>query len=274
MPTNLPAEWYLCEKRLSGAKTSEEKVELMKQLISLTPRHKGTEHLLANLRKRLSRLKDELEVRSMKSSSAKQEAVRKSGDILVSIIGLTQSGKSTLLKRLTNASVDIGSQPYTTKELATGVCFFEGVNIQFVEIPSFFLKKDMSIAHTSDLLLILDKNPKDAENIEQFLKENKLQNNRKVFYSNFRSDNELLKNVITQSDFIRIFTRPVGREVGKKAIVLRKGSSIKDLVNKINEHWLEGFKFARIFDNTKFSGRQVGLKYIFKDNDTVEIHMI
>ncbi|MBI4010570.1 MAG: TGS domain-containing protein [Candidatus Aenigmarchaeota archaeon] len=274
MPTNLPKEYFLIEKDYSRAKTLDEKIELLKKLISSVPKHKGTEHLLADLRKRLSKLKDELEVRSRKSSSAKKEAVRKSGDILVSILGLTQSGKSTLLKRLTNASVDIGSQPYTTKELATGVCFFEGVNVQFVEIPSFFRKKDMNIAHTSDLLLILDKNPNDAENIEQFLKENKLQNKRKIFYSNFRSDNELLKNVIIQSDFIRVFTKPVGREVGKKAIVLRKGSSIKDLVKKINEHWLEGFKFARIFDNTKFSGRQVGLEYTLKDKDTVEIHMM
>ena len=274
MPTNLPKEYFLIEEEYRRAKTLGEKIELFKKLISAVPKHKGTEHLLADLRKRLSRLRDELEVASRKSAGRKQETIKKSGDILVSIIGLTQSGKSTLIKRLTSASINIGSQPYATKEPITGVCLFEGVNIQFVEIPSFFHKKDMSIAHASDLLLVMDKNSKDAENIERIIKDNKLQNKGKIFYSDSRGDSELLKNVIIQSGFIRVFTKPIGRDVSKKAIVIRKGSSIKDFVRKINEKWLKSFKFARVFDDTKFSGRQVGLEYTLKDNDVVEIHTL
>ena len=272
MPTNLPKQYFLIEEEYRRARNLDEKVELLKKLIAAVPKHKGTEHLLADLKKRLSKFRGELEVRSRKSVGRKQETIKKSGDIFVSIIGLTQSGKSTLIKRLTTASIDIGSQPYATKEPVTGVCLFEGVNIQFVEIPSFFHKKDMSIAHASDLLLIMDKNSKDAENIEQILKDNKLQNKGRVFYSDFRGDSELLKNLITQSGFIRVFAKPVGRDVSKKAIVIMKGSSIKDFVRKINENWINGFKFARVFDSTRFSGRQVGLEYVLKDKDVVEIH--
>jgi len=275
MPTNLPAEWYLCEKRLSGAKTSEEKVELMKQLISLTPRHKGTEHLLANLRKRLSRLKDDLERKSRKSGARSQETIKKSGDILVSIIGFTQSGKSTLLKSLTNAPVEIGSNPYTTKEPATGVCFFEGVNIQFVEIPSFFHKRDMSIVHASDLILLLSNNQKDLEKLEKILRNNKLEGKHKIIFNSYsKGYAKLLGQILNDGNFIRIFTKPMGKKAGEKAIVLKKGSALRELVRKINESWINNFKFARIFDDTKFSGRQVGLEYNLKDKDVVEIHMM
>ena len=60
MPANLPAKWYVLNEKIKEARDLEEKVELLKKLISITPRHKGTENLLADLRKRLSRLKKEL----------------------------------------------------------------------------------------------------------------------------------------------------------------------------------------------------------------------
>ena len=277
MQTNLPKEYYLVEKEYSKAKTLDKKVELLKQLISAVPKHKGTEHLLADLRKRLSRFEDDLERKSKKSGKSGKESIRKSGDILVSIIGLTQSGKSKLLKSLTRANVDIGSTPYTTKEPITGVCFFEGVNIQFVEIPSFFLKKDMSIAHNSNLLLILVKTWDELDKLDEILKENKLENKKRIVLENFQAEDnhlELLNNVIKESNVVRVFTKPIGKPAERKAVVMKAGSTVKDLIEKINEIWLKGFKFVRIFDNSRFSGRKVGLDYILKDKDTVEIHIL
>ena len=277
MPTNLPKEYYIVEKEYSKAKTLDRKTELLKQLISAVPKHKGTEHLLADLRKRLSRFEDDLERKSRKSGKSGKESIRKSGDILVSIIGLTQSGKSNLLKSLTRANVDVGSTPYTTKEPITGVCFFEGVNIQFVEIPSFFLKKDMSIAHNSSLLLILVKNWKELDKLDEILEENKLENKKRIVLENFQAEDnhlELLNNVIKESNVVRVFTKPIGKPAEKKAVVMKIGSTVKDLIKKINEIWLKDFKFVRIFDNSQFSGRKVGLDYILKDKDTVEIHIL
>ena len=277
MPTNLPKEYFLIEEDYRKARNLDEKAELLKKLISSVPKHKGTEHLLADLRKKLSKLKDEMEIRSRKSAS-KQETIKKSGDILVSIIGFTQSGKSTFLKAFTRASVEVDSKPYTTKEPATGVCFFEGVNIQFVEIPSFFLKKHMSIAHSSDIVLLMHRNQADLEGLEAILGANKL-GDRKIlalanldFQNSAENRSELLERIIEESNIVRVFTKPIGKNIGKKAIVLKVGSVVRDLVEKINTTWLKSFKFARIFDKTKFSGRRVGFGYILKDNDIVEIH--
>ena len=52
MPANLPAEWYILNEKIKEAKSLEEKIELIKKLIGITPKHKGTENVLADLRRR------------------------------------------------------------------------------------------------------------------------------------------------------------------------------------------------------------------------------
>lgn len=173
MPTNLPREWSLIENEYREAKELDKKIEALKRLIAATPKHKGCENLLADLRRKLSKLEDQLEKKS-KRSTAKKDVIKKTGDLMVSIIGVTQSGKSTLLKTLTNASAEIGYREYTTKEPITGVSFFEGVDIQFVEIPSFFLKNHMNIVHGSDLILLLARNQVELDKLENILKETEL----------------------------------------------------------------------------------------------------
>jgi hypothetical protein len=275
MPVNAGPQYFSAEEKYSKARTIEEKIAALKEMIKFSPKHKGAENLLADLKKRLSKLEDELERKSRRSTSTQKEVIKKTGDILVSIIGLTQSGKSTLLKSLTNAKVEISSTPYTTKEPITGVSLFEGVHIQFVEIPSFFLKRHMNIAHASDLLLLLSKNQDDLNKLEEILKENKLENKKKIILENLDKDHsKLLEKIIKESNVVRAFTKPVGKNIGEKAIVLKNGSTVEDVIVRINKNWLKNFKFARIFDNTEFSGRKVGLGYTLKDRDIVEIHVL
>ncbi|MEM5811950.1 MAG: GTPase [Candidatus Aenigmatarchaeota archaeon] len=272
MPANLPKEWFVVEKEYLEERNLERKIELLKKLISVTPKHKGTENLLAELRKRLSKLEEQLEKKSRKQI-AKQASIKKSGDLLVAIIGLTKSGKSYLLNALTNAKAEVSSQPYTTKEPITGICFFEGVSIQFVEIPSFFLPRHMSIARIADLLLVLANTDEERIEMEKIIKENKI-DKKKIFWSISNKDYEkLLKNIIEEAEIIRVFTKPIGKEKEEKALVLKKGSTVKDLIEKINENWIKSFKFARVFDNTPFSGRRVGLNYLLKDKDIIELHI-
>ena len=272
MPANLSAEWYLVDEEYRKTKDLNKKIELLKKLISVTPKHKGTENLLADLRKKLSRLEDEVERKSRKAGR-KTETIKKTGDLLVSIIGLAQSGKSTLLKNLTNASVEVSNVPYTTKEPVTGVCFFEGVSIQLVEIPSFFLRKHMAIAHSSDLLLLLLREEKDSEKLYKILEENNLREKKRIVWlSSCKDYHKLLSEILKESKIVRVFAKPVGKPVEGKPVVMKEGSSLKDFIEKVNRSWLKTFKFARIFDDSKFSGRKVGLEYLLKDKDVVEVH--
>ena len=284
MPTNLPREWYLLEEKFRNEKNLEKKIELLKELIGITPKHKGTENLLADLRRRLAKLEEMLEKKN-KKTGRRIKSIEKSGDILVSILGFTQVGKSTLLKTLTNANVEIDNKPYTTKEPVTGVCFYKGVYIQFVEIPSFFLKEHLSICHSSDLLLLLVRNEEELKELEKILERNKLKDkpkivttktiNKSVLLENIEASkefSELLDGILREIKIIRVFMKPPGKEVEKRAVVLKDGATIKDLIEKLNASWLKSFKFARIFDKTEFSGRRVGLDYQLKDEDIVELH--
>lgn len=285
MPANLPAEWYALNEKIKEAKSLEEKIELLKKLISITPKHKGTENLLADLRKRLAKLRKLSEKK--KKRIGRKPLIEKVGDILVSIIGLTNSGKSLLLKKLTNASVEISERPFSTITPKTGVCFYKGVRIQFVEIPSFFTSEHLSIAHNSDILIILIRKLSELNEIKN--KIGKLYETKKkiiVFNGNENFENFLSFNLITQQNFtkllnkildesgiIRVFTKPPGKKVEEKALILKKGSKVRDAILKINKSFLENFKFAKIYDNSKFSPKKVGLDYELKDGDILEIHV-
>jgi len=284
MPANLPREWYILEEKFRNEKDLEKKIEFLRELIGITPKHKGTENLLAELRRRLAKLEEMLERRSRKVGR-KVKLIEKSGDILVSILGFTQVGKSTVLRVLTNANVEISDKPYTTKEPVTGICFYKGVYIQFVEIPSFFLKEHLSICHSSDLLLLLVRNEEELEELEKIIEQNKLKNkprivversiNKSMFPENVginRDFSELLNGILKRIKVVRVFMKPPGKEIEKRAVVLKEGATIKDLIERLNTTWLKTFKFARIFDKTEFSGRRVGLDYQLKDEDIVELH--
>lgn len=271
MPTNLPGDWYAIEEEYREEKDLKKKIDLLKKLISATPKHKGTENLLADLRRKLSKLEEMLEKKSKKYGK-RQVGIKKTGDILVSILGVTQSGKSTLLKELTKARVEIGSEPYTTKEPVTGVCFYEGVLIQFVEIPSFFLPRDLAIAHSSNVLLILANSVEESRIVERVIEENNIKKKRIYWKKEDKDYNKLLEKIIEEADVIRVFTKPIGKEVENRAIVLKNGSTLQDMIEKINSAWLKTFRFARVYDNSNFSGKRVGLSYILKDKDIIEIH--
>ena len=278
MPANLPREWYVLEEKVREEKDLKRKIELLEELIKITPKHKGTENLLAELRRRLSKLEETLERKSRKSKKT-AKTIEKNGDILVSILGFTQVGKSTLLRALTNANVEISSKPYTTKEPTTGVCFYKGIYIQFVEIPSFFLKEHLSICHSSDLLLLLVRSENELDDLEMILKKNKLEGKPRVIIKNDSSidsftqnTSKMLDEIIKKVGIVRVFMKPPGKEIEKRAVVLKEGATLKDLIEKLNPNWLKTFKFARIFDKTEFSGRRVGLEYRLKDEDVVELH--
>ena len=56
MPTNLPPDYYDIEERYRAATTNEEKIEYLNEMMAVIPKHKGTDKLRADLRRRLSKL--------------------------------------------------------------------------------------------------------------------------------------------------------------------------------------------------------------------------
>lgn len=166
MPTNLPAEARHKLAEYQAARTLEEKIEVLKEALSLIPDHKGTEKLRRQLRKRLAELRLELEERkTRKTGGGLQEfSVKKEGWAQAALIGATNSGKSSLLKALTGAPTPIAQYPLTTRKPYLGMMVYSGCEIQIVDPPSLltedgeetnFAAKSIGLARNSDLLLIV-----------------------------------------------------------------------------------------------------------------------
>lgn len=135
MSANLPPEYYEAEKVFRAAKTSEEKIRALEEMIRVTPHHKGTDKILGKLRQRIKKLKEQLEKKSGTARRGFLYGVKKEGAAQVMLVGLPNSGKSALLDALTNAEPQVAPWPFTTRAPQPGMMFFENIQIQLVDLP-------------------------------------------------------------------------------------------------------------------------------------------
>ncbi|MBS7287962.1 MAG: 50S ribosome-binding GTPase [Candidatus Freyarchaeota archaeon] len=139
MPVNLGAEAQVALKKLEEAKTKEEQIQAIEELLAKMSKHKGTEKLERQLKKRLARLREEVErEKARRAKSAPSFNIKKEGGGQVVLVGLTNSGKSLLLNRLTGADAKVGDYPFTTTFPEVGILDFGGAMIQIVESPPLF----------------------------------------------------------------------------------------------------------------------------------------
>ncbi len=136
MPANLTPEYFKAEKWYKSATTNEEKILALERMLSVMPKHKGTDHLKADLRRKLSKLKD--------TSTQQKKGGGKHVDIFhvprggagqIVLLGTPNSGKSSLVGALTNAKVNVADFPFATNGPVPGMVMFEDVPIQLVDMP-------------------------------------------------------------------------------------------------------------------------------------------
>ncbi|MHA1211583.1 MAG: GTPase [Candidatus Heimdallarchaeota archaeon] len=141
MSTNLSPEAKLAEQEYSEANTIEEKIVKLEAFISLIPKHKATEKMVARLRSRLTKYKSELDDRKRRLKSLSKGptwVLPKEGDAQVSFVGLANAGKSHLIKVLTGANVKVANYPFATEKPEPGVLDCDGAIIQLIDLPSIF----------------------------------------------------------------------------------------------------------------------------------------
>lgn len=83
---------------------------------------------------------------------------------------------------------------------------------------------------------------------------------------------ELKEKIWRSLNLIKVYTKSPNKPKDAPALALEKDSTVEDLAREIHKDFLKTFKFARIFNSTKFSGKKVGLDYKLQDSDIVEIH--
>jgi len=136
MPANLPPHYHEAEKRYRAARTVPEKVAALQEMLALMPKHKGTDHLKADLRARIARHLEELDhPTASRGGRPYPFAIRKEGAGQAVLVGPPNSGKSSLLAALTGANVRVGAYPFTTQVPEPGMLRFENIHIQVVDTP-------------------------------------------------------------------------------------------------------------------------------------------
>ena len=144
MPTNTSPEFD--RQRIIYEETEDlaQRIVELEKLLSLAPRHKGAERMKGDYRKKLATLKAQLQKkkeqdRARRGGGGPEEGVvRKEGAGQICLIGVTNSGKSTLINGVTNADLDVGDYPFTTPIPTPAMLTLEDINIQLVELPGVF----------------------------------------------------------------------------------------------------------------------------------------
>lgn len=137
MPTNVPPQYREAEERFREAKSTGAKIASLQEMLALMPKHKGTDHLKAQLRARLSRLMDELEGQSSGPGQARTDlfSLPKEGAGRATLVGLSNVGKSLLVARATGAKTKVGAYELSTQEPVPGMLPHKDVHIQLVDTP-------------------------------------------------------------------------------------------------------------------------------------------
>ena len=159
MPTNLPPEYFEVEKRYRAAESIREKIDCLEELLSTIPKHKGTDKLRADLRRRLSKLKDASGARKGVSRHESLFHIDKEGAGQVAVVGPANVGKSALVATLTNASPEVADYPFTTWTPTPGMMLVENVQIQLIDTPPLdrdYVEPDLlDLIRRSDLILLV-----------------------------------------------------------------------------------------------------------------------
>ena len=137
MPANLPPEYFEADRRYKQASTTAEKIAALEDLITTVPKHKGTDHLRADLRRKLSQLNKEAQEQRKKKGGGRDSLynVPREGAAQIAIVGFANSGKSSILANLTKAAPVIADYPLSTVLPCPGMMPYEDIQIQLVDLP-------------------------------------------------------------------------------------------------------------------------------------------
>ena len=183
MPTNLPPEAKDKWAEVESTRNPREKIQRMQEFLSLVPQHKGTMKLRGQVKKKMAVLRKEVEERKQKRAGrgGPKFFIEKEGAAQLAVLGVTNVGKSCLLRQLTNANVVVSGAPYSTREPIPAIMNFEDVQFQLVEAPALMNGsadgrawglQTLALARNADgLILMVDPSRNAVEQLQIVLSE-------------------------------------------------------------------------------------------------------
>jgi hypothetical protein len=313
MPANLTPDYLNAEQEYKTARTHQEKMAALERMLATVPKHKGTEKLQADIKRRLSQERKESQKKGA-SHSVPFYLVEKEGAGQVVLLGPPNSGKSQLVCSLTHACPEVADYPFTTRLPTPGMMLFENVQIQLVDLPPLsrefmepWLPQPIRAANAG--VLVVDLN--DAEVLDQIefiagllderrLPPPKLLVGNKLDLDGADANSAALEDLYGQRyrclslsaaaghnldrfrravfdmlELVRVYTKPPGKKAELTApYVLRRGQTVADAARQVHKDFAERLKYARLYSAP--SGREglmVERTHVVEDGDILEFHM-
>jgi ribosome-interacting GTPase 1 len=313
MPANLSPEYLAAEREYRQVTTHAEKVAALERMLATLPKHKGTEKLQADLKRRLSQARKESQKKGA-SHAAPSYLVQKQGAGQVVLAGPPNSGKSQLVAALTHARPEVAEYPFTTRLPTPGMMPFENVQIQLVDLPPISAEFTESwmpqvIRNADSAAVVVDASDPDVLDHVEFVAQqltlwrvpppkllvaNKLDRGgsadsfaaiedlyggryRCLAVSAQTGENldRFARAAFDMLQILRVYTKPPGKKAEIAApYVLKRGQTVADAARLVHKDFAEHLKFARLY---RASGEQGGLMvertHLVEDGDILEFHI-
>jgi ribosome-interacting GTPase 1 len=313
MPANLTPEYLSAEQEFKGARTHHEKIAALERMLATVPKHKGTEKLQADIKRRLSQERKEAQKKGA-AHSQPFYLVEKEGAGQVALVGPPNAGKSQLVSALTHARPEVADYPFTTRVPLPGMMLFEDVQIQLVDLPPLsreFMEPWLPqvIRGATASVLVADLGDADVLDeigfIEGVLEERRLPRPRmlaankldlegasavfsvleELYGGRYRvvgisaSEGHNLerfrREVFDMLELVRVYTKPPGKKAELTLpYVLHRGQTVIDAARLVHKDFAENLKFARLYRlSSDRDGLMVERSHVVEDGDILELHV-
>jgi ribosome-interacting GTPase 1 len=159
MPANLPPDYYSAERRFRSTSDVSEKIQILREMMAIMPKHKGTEHLQGDLKRKIAKLQAQADKKHVQGRSSGLDHIPHEGAGQAVLVGSPNSGKSSLLNQLTHAHSPVAEYPFSTFKPVQGMMDFEDVQIQLIDMPPMSPNYTeywmFNIIRLADLVLLL-----------------------------------------------------------------------------------------------------------------------
>jgi len=136
MPANLTPDYLAAERKWKEATTPQDKLAALEEMLATIPKHKGTEKMQADIKRRIAKTRNEIQQRRRSGARSRPFFhVEKEGAGQVVLAGAPNTGKSAILRALSRAEPEVADYPFTTRVPQPGMVPFENVQIQLVDLP-------------------------------------------------------------------------------------------------------------------------------------------
>ena len=283
MPANLPPQYFEIEKLYRSAKTPQEKIQYLQAMLSVMPKHKGTDKLRAELRRKIAKLEEEAE-RKSGGRRGGGLSIRKEGAGQVVLVGLPNAGKTRLVNALAGTDFPVADYPFTTQTPTPAMMKFENIQIQLIDMPPITGENARpwfsTLLRSADLMLIvLDLGEDPSDQMKVIL--SKLEEMRiKPLWRGgdgaaedmllFHLKKALLVGMKGDLEEAEIALEIFGEEFGKDAPLIRVSAETGEGIEELRRAIFEGLEIIRVYTKRPGEKPDFSEPVIAKKGSTVQ----